>query len=303
MGIKHESVLRHKLIKKIQDEIFDPSQLDKYCLLVTIGIRDCHICVLSVEGKKCLLIESYDLEGIRTVKDRLKLLHQLFSSHLFIRGGFWKEIKFSIKGHKFALIPRRLYSKESAPHFFSLNSTLNPTYERLYAHLHKHYEMVNVFAADHKLINWIQKLYPSKSVSIAHQSSALIEGGRLLHKDQTGKAMLFLMDKKVLHILVTEKNRLYYYNQFAVQESSEFIKYVVLVFKELGMNPKASPVTLYGNIPGNSTYVTELRKYIHDLKLGKRPRFIQYPYPFDDIPSHHYFDLLNICLCQGFNPL
>ena len=295
--------MQHKLIKKIQDEIFDPSQLDKYCLLVNIGIRDLQICVVAIESKKCLLIESYELDGIRTVSDRLRILQQLFSNHLFLRGGFWKDIKFSIKGHKFALVPHALYAKESAAHFFSLNSASNSTYERLYAHLHKQYEMVNVFAADHKLITWIKKLYPSKPVTITHQSSVLIESGRLIHKNHTGKAMLFLIDKKVLHILVTERNRIYYYNQFAIQESNELIKYVLLVFKELELNTHTSPVTLYGNIPGNSAYITQLRQYIHHVKIGKRPGLLQYPYPFDDLPVHHYLDLFSIYLCQGFHPL
>ena len=303
MGVKNDCILRHKLIKKVQDEIFDPSQLDKYCLLVSVGIRDLQICVIALDNKKCLLIESYELEGVRTVSDRLKLLQQLFSSHLFLRGGFWRDVKFSIKGHKFALVPRALYAKESAAHFFSLNSAKNSTYEHLYAHLHKHYEMVNVFAADYKLIEWVKKLYPSKPVTITHQSSVLIESGRLIYSKQTGKAMLFLIDKQVLHILVTERNRIYYYNQFAVQELNELVKYVLLVFKELGLNAQSAPVTLYGNIPGNSTYIAELRQYIRQIKLGKRPPFVQYPYLFDDLPTHHYLDLFSIYLCQGFHPI
>ena len=295
--------MQYKLIKKVQDEIFDPSQLDKYVLLMSIGTRDVQICVVLMKDKKCLLVEDYAMENVRTVNDRIRLLQQLFSNHLFVRGGFWKEIRCSIKGHKFALIPRTLYSKESASHFFSLNSNLNSSTERLYAYLHKSLGTVNVFAADYKLIDWLRKLYPSKQITLVSQGSVLIESGLQLYGQKKGKAMLFLIDKKVLHILVMEQSKLLYYNQFAVQDVNELVKYVLLVFKELGLAKQQAPLLFYGNVPGNSTYVVELRNRIQQLKLGKRPTFLRYPYPFDDIASHHYLDLFNIYLCQGFYPI
>ena len=268
---------------------------------MSIGTRDIQICVIQIADRKCLLIEDYVMENVRTVNDRIRLLQQLFSNHLFIRGGFWKDIRFSIKGHKFALIPRTLYSKESASHFFSLNSNLNSSTERLYAYTHKSLGTVNVFATDYKLVDWLKKLYPSKQISLAHQSSVLIESGLRLYGQQKGKAMLFLIDKRVLHILVMEQGRLLYYNQFAVQEVNELVKYVLLVFKELRLTNQQAPVLFYGNVPGNSTYVSQLRRHIQQLRLGNRPAFLRYPYPFDDLSAHHYFDLFNIYLCQGFH--
>ncbi len=294
--------MQYKLLKKVQDEIFDPSQLDEYCLLVSIGTRGTQIAVVSLAKKRCLLLEDYALEGVRTQNDRQKLLQQLFSKHLFIRGGFWKGIKFSLKSHKFSLIPRTLYAKGSAMHFFSLNADINKR-ERLYAHPHKGLDTVNVFAADYKLVEWIYKLYPSRKISVTHQGSTIIEGALRLYRKESGKSMLFLVDKTVLHIVVLEKNRLYYYNQFAVQEVDELIRYVLLVFKELNMSVKTVPVTFYGNVPGNSIYVLKLRQHLKRLVLGKRPDFMQYPYPFDDIANHHYYDLLNTYLCQGYYPV
>ena len=294
--------MQHKLIKKVQDEIFDPSQLDQYCLLISIGTGDVQLAVIDVSKRRCLLVEEYALSGISTQSERLKLLQMLFSQHLFIRGGFWKSVKFSLKGHKFSLVPRALYSKDSAPYYFTLNASLNKG-ECLFAYPHKSSDTVNVFAADHTLVTWLTTLYPSKKITITHQGSAIIEGSMRLYGQQKGKSMVFLIDKKLLHAVVLEQGRLFYYNQFSIQDVNALVKYVLLVFKELNMVQQRSPVTLYGSVVGNAPYVMQLRQQLQLLTLGKRPNFVQYPFPFDDVPNHHYFDLVNTYLCQGFYPV
>ena len=84
---------------------------------------------------------------------------------------------------------------------------------------------------------------------------------------------------------------------------NELIKYVLLVFKELGLAKQRAPVLFYGNVPGNSTYVVQLRRHIQQVSLGRRPVFLNYPYPFGDLAAHHYFDLFNVSLCQGFHAI
>ena len=294
--------LGYRLLKKVQDELFDPSQLDRYTLLLSIGNRDIQLGVVQFGSSKCLLVEDYALENIRTITDRIGALQRLFSEHHFVKGGFWKQIKCSMKSHKFSLLPRMFYARETATDFLSLTAKLNPENEILYTCPHKTMSLVNVFAVDKQLSSWLVGMYSKKKIAFFHQGSVLIEG--CLHMLASGheKAVFFFLDKKVLHVSIVEKQRLFYYNQFSVHEVKDMLLSVRMVFSELAVGDSNLPAILYGNQPGNSSYHQQLRKLLPQLQLGSRPAFLQYPFPFDDVQENYYFDLFSIQGCSPARP-
>ena len=290
----------YRMINKLQDEIFDPSHLDSYALLLVIGIRELQIAVISLDRYRCLFLEDYMLKDIRTSSERIEVLTQIFNDHLFVKAGFWREVKCTIKSHKFSFIPRTMYSKENAQHFFEINTSFSPKSENLYVYPHKLTDTVNVFAADRKLIHWISTLYSSKKLSVAHQGSIFVE--TIMHTYKSSqKVLCCLLDKRVLHICITEKRKLHYYNQFAVNSNEELFRYIALIYKQLELS--GMQVVFYGTVAAASPQVSYLKSKIQQLRLGIRPKFIQYPYMFDNLAKHHYFDLFGTGLCKGFYSL
>ena len=290
----------YRMINKLQDEIFDPSHLDSYALLLVVGIRELQIAVISLDKYRCLFLEDYMLKDIRTSSERIAVLAKIFNEHLFAKAGFWREVKCTIKSHKFSFIPRSVYSRENAQHFFEINAAFSPRNEHLYVYPHKLTDTVNVFAADRKLINWITTLYPLKKLSICHQGSIFVE--TIMHTYKNQKKVLYcLLDKRVLHICITEKRKLYYYNQFAVNNNEELLKYIALIYKQLELS--GMQIVFYGTVAAASPQVSYLKSKIQQLSLGIRPKFMQYPYMFDNLAKHHYFDLFGTGLCKGFYSL
>ena len=288
----------YKLVKKIKSEQFDVEKLQNYCLSMQIGIRDFQFCITDIESNTCLLMEDYLLEGVKTINTRLDVLAKLFENHHLLMAGFWNTIKVSVKSHKFSLVPSSLFLKESTHDYLAVNSKINSSVEDIYFYKHISTNAVNVFAGDKRLINWINSLYPAKEIQVIHQGSALIEG-ILRYDDHTHeKTMFCIVDRGILHVFVSEDQKLHYYNQFAVRASNDYLKYIMLVFKEFGLSQRNQKVILWGNINQQSPHFELLNKYIGNLSFGSKPSYLKFNYVFDDIPDHQQFDLFSIFLCE-----
>lgn len=287
-----------RLVGKIKDERFDVEDLQNYALSIQIGNKDLQFCVTDVRSNQCLLLEDFVLEGVKTINGRIEVIKKLFESHHLLMAGFWNSIRVAMKTHKFSLVPSSHFDKDSVVEYLVVNSEINPKIEEVYYYRHIKSSAINVFSADKKLMAWLNDLYANKNVQIVHQGSALIEG-ILRNDDHSRERMMFcLMDKGILHVVVTHQQKLLYYNQFAVRISNDYLKYVMLVFKELGLSQKETKLLVWGNISQQSPHVLLMKKYIRHISFGSRPSFLKFNFEFDQVPDHQYFDLMSVFLCD-----
>jgi len=283
---------------KIKDQTFDVEQLHRYTLSICVGIRDLQLCVVDSASCKVLIAEDYSFKGVNTVNSRLKAIHQLYESHHVLRAGFWKNIKISLKTHKFTLVPSELFISSAKEDYLAINTEIKTSIDEVLYYKHIQSNITNVFLADRRLINWLTKVYPTQKLEFIHQGSSLIEG-ILRHKDlHHEKSIYGLFDRGILHLVVMEKKSLLYYNQFAVKDGDDMLKYSMLVFKELGLDQVKTKFLLWGTIKSNSKHFAILEKYIRNISFGSKPSFLKFSYSFDEIPDHQFFDLYNIAFCE-----
>ncbi len=288
----------YRLLKKIKDEAFDVDNLHDYCLSIQIGIRDLQFCVIDTTNNKCLLIEDFVFLEVRTINTRLLVVQKLFENHHLLMAGFWHSIKIAFKSHKFTLVPSDHFLPSSAVDYLSVNCEYKEKTEEVFHYKHITSNAINIFTADKKLVAWLRSIYKQKEIQILHQGSALVEGIHRYDDHSHEKAMFCLVDKGVLHLVVSQNQKLHYYNQFAVKSSEDYIRYVMLVFKELGLKQKTSKLIIWGEIEQESPHIQLLRKYIRNISFGGKPTYLNFNYQFDEIQDHQYFDVLSIMLCE-----
>lgn len=288
----------YKLVKRVKNEVFNIDDLHNYTLCLLVGTRDFQLCVIDSKSNTLLLLEDFRLEGIKTVNARINALRSIFDNHHLLKAGFWKSIKLAIKTHKFTLVPSSHFVSTAAMDYLAVTSEIKTNIEEVFHYKHTSSEAVNVFAGDLKLIKWIKSLYPKKNVTVVHQGSAFIEGLLKYDDHPHDRSMFCFFDRGLLHTVVTEKQKLLYYNQFAIKAVEDYLKFIMLVFKELRLQQKTTKVIMWGNIKQNSPAVGLLRKYIRNISFGERPSVMKFSYHFDEIPDFQYFDLLNIHLCD-----
>lgn len=289
--------LSYKLIKKIKDERFDEDRIHEYALLINIGTRDFQVGVVDLESNWFLLLEDYVFPNVSSHEELIAALEQLFEAHPFLKAGFWKQIKVSLKNQSFVQVPQALFSEDSLSDYLKFNTQINKDQEDFLPVSLKSTQAVTVFAIHKDLKAWIEKTYPGNAPIFIHQSAALIEGIMDSAKKRTDNPLYIYVDRFKLHVLSTHHGKLIYYNQFAIKQFADYVKYIMLVMKSLNMDQKTSQVVLWGYIGKNSPHYLEFYKYINNVLFGERPDHFQFSYFFDEVQDHHFFDLYSIHLC------
>ncbi|MEO7991962.1 MAG: DUF3822 family protein [Chryseolinea sp.] len=290
------STLQYKLIKKIKDDRFDEELINQYHLLIHIGTRDFQMLVLDPDQNRVLLMEDFVLPGISTHNELMLMLDQLFDSHAVLKAGFWKRVKVSIKNQKFVQVPQALFSESSLEEYLKFNAPIDPANEEFLASPNPRCEAVTVFAINKELKDWLTSIYPNSPPAFTHQSAALIEGTMQFAEGKNDNPLYVYIDRFKLHILSCKDGKLLYYNQFAIKQFSDYVKYIMMVMKTLNLNQESSQVVLWGYIGKNSPHYVEFYKYINNVTFGGRPRNISFGYMFDEVQEHHFFDLYSISL-------
>lgn len=288
--------LSYKLIKKVKDERFDEEFIEQYHLLINLGTRDFQLLVIDPSDNRVLLLEDFVLPNLASHEELLQMLEQLFDSHHLLKVGFWKKIKVAFKNQKFIQVPQALFAEESLADYLKFNAPVDPQKEDFIATLNPAAQAVTIFAVNKDLRKWLEGVYPNNKPVLTHQSAALIEGTLKVAKTRDDNPLYIYVDRFKLHILACKEGKLLYYNQFAIKQFSDYVKYIMLVMKSLTMDQQTSRVVLWGYIGKNSPHYHEFYKYISNVIFGYRPDQLQFNYMFDEIQDHHFFDLFSIHL-------
>ena len=284
------SALQYKLIKRIKDERFDEESIHQYNLIIHVGIRDFQVAVIAADSR-VVVLEDYVLPAVSSQEELLAVLEQIFDSHSFLKAGFWKQIKVSLKSQKFVQVPRALFAEECTKDYLEFNAHVDADKEECLCVSNRRTDAVTIFAIFKDLKQWFLALYPNSTVIFLHQSAALIEGVLQYAKNRKDNPLYIYVDRFKLHVLSCKEGKLIYYNQFTIKQFSDYIRYIMLVMKSLNMDPYAGKVVLWGYIGKNSPHYHEFYKYINNVVFGKRPGYLQFSYLFDEIQDHHFFDL------------
>lgn len=287
----------YKLIKKIKDERFDEDKIHQYSLFINIGTRDFQIGVVDSDDKRFLVLEDYVFPSVSSHQELVSALDQLFEAHAFLKAGFWKQIKVAFKNQSFVQVPLALYTEDALADYLKFNTHVNPDQEDFIAVSLNNTQAVTVFAIHKELKSWIENTYPNNKPVFIHQSGVLIEGVMQAAGKRQDNPLYAYVDRFKLHILSAHNGKLIYYNQFAIKQFSDYIKYIMLVMKSLNMDQRTSQVVLWGYIGKNSPHYHEFYKYISNVTFGERPKHLQFSYFFDESQDHHFFDLYSIHLC------
>ena len=293
------ATLSYKLIKKIKDEKFDEEKLQHYVLLIQLGIRDFQVAVIDSNDSRLIFFEDYVLSEVNSHSELLGLLKTLFESHELLTAGFWKKVKVSIKNNKVIQVPSSLFVEAAAEEYLSFNAQLTTEIELTLHCSNTASDIVSVFAIQRDLHQWLCTIYANSTLCFIHQSASLIEGVLRSSKSQKNQSLYIYVDRFKLHILSVQNQKLVYYNQFAIKQFADYVKYIMLVMKALNIDQSKSQVVLWGYIGKNSPHYHEFYKYIQNVIFGSRPDHIKFGYMFDEMQDHHFFDLFSMNLLEN----
>ncbi len=288
--------IRHKLIKKIKDEKFDVEKLQRYILLTQIGAKDFQVAVIDGDDDRLIFFEDYVFNEVGSQVELQDALQELFDSHEYLLAGFWKEVRVSIKNNKFIQVPASLFVESAAKEYLAFNAVIDTGKESIQTCRNFKTDSVTIFAVQNDMMAWLKRVYANTSVSVFHQSASLIEGVLTSAGNSEEQPLFVYVDRFKLHILFVKAGKLVYYNQFIIKQFADYIKYIMLVMKAMGIDQATSRVVLWGYIGTNSPHYQEFIKFVRNVSFGARPTHLKFGYLFDEMQDHHFFDLYSLSL-------
>lgn len=287
----------YHLVRKVKSSKFNVDHLSQYSLYFLLGKQHFKFCIVDTKTSSCLLLEDYLIGSNDQPDEILDTLKVIFETHHLLNAGFWNSVKLGFLSPKSVLIPNNLFDKNGLQGYLQMNCTLDDD-EGHYYFKHNTGKIVNVFAANKKIVAWFKEQYPNQNLHLIHHSSALIEGVPRQQDGSRQKSMSLFINIDTAEILVHEKDQLLYCNQFDYHSPEELLNYVMVVMNQLGLDANVNKVQLWGHVNSHSEYFKTLYQYIRNISFGRRPNALNFSFEFDEIEDQQYFDLFALFYCE-----
>ncbi len=289
----------YRLNTKIKDETFNVDALSVYNLSLQISPEIFRICITDLEKSRCLLLEDYELSPASSPQQIIDKVEEIYDNHHVLKAGFWKSIKLAIKTPKFSLVPNTLFQEEYAKDYLNLNCTINENiHEEIYYYKQNSIDVINIFSADRRLVEFFRKAYPGKSIQVIHHTSPLIESIILSQPHTDDRSIFLYVEKDLVTIIITRSRTLELCNIFNFTTPEDFVYYLMFVIEQLKLNPDKNPITIWGDILPDSDIYKLLYKYIRNISFGNKPSSLYFGYYFDELFDHSFYDLYSMHFCD-----
>ena len=268
---------------RLHDETFDSATPAAYNLYLLAEPTRLHLAAIDVERQKFVALEEYALSagGVPA----------LANQHDFLGQRGWNAVRLAVTGRAFTLLPAPLFRPGDEAAVLCLHHTLTPT-ETVRHTSHPGLELVNVFAADTALANWLAATHGATG-RLLHHTSAILAG--LVHlRGAPAPRRLYLNSGRQELTLAVLGQQLEYCNVFSCTTAEDVVYYTILVMQELNLDPDLDEVTVWGELTPDSAIFSLLRTYVRNVHFGFRPGNVHYSYRLNDLFEYRYFDLLSL---------
>lgn len=257
--------------------------------------------MLNAERQACWL-EDYAFSSLLTERPLMEALPAIIQQHPVLSQSSWQQIRIAVNTTSFTLIPKPLFRKEYASSYLALmRGSALPTNE--YAQAYEHTEgFQSVFSIAYDLVDYFSATYPLQPLTFVHQTSTLIQATATITPSLTGLQHLFLyFEDEFVTLVFRAAGALQFCNRFGFKNAQDLTYYVLYVINELGLDPGAVQVGLYGEITPFAETYTRLTQFLSHLTFGQTPPGLPLTNDFSELPEHRYVSLYGLCLLTDFS--
>lgn len=252
--------------------------------------------VYDSENKKVLCIEHYQIEGL-SYPDYLPYIQNLFDTHTFLSARFWRDVKINISHSNFALVPEKDFDEKHVPDYLKQNTAVISDKDYFLVNKLKAIEFENVFVGNKALIEWIDGFYADKELTIKHHHTTFLTAisDYNSYLSQTNKLRFYLLvNENLLSVVVYSRKGYEYSNVFYFTELNDIAYYVLFVMDIFKVQQSQTEVIAWGQYASGDEQLKVLSKYLLNFTLGQRIRDIKFPFCFDELEHHRFFELTGL---------
>jgi len=201
-------------------------------------------------------------------------------------------VKVSSETFNFVFIPAELYAETSSSSFKNFVQSTKPastlTNSMLEGKVHA------ISAVEDAVISPLKKMFPD--AVIYSQSEALIESA-LNGAAAEGMKVIIQFNSGTFEMVVVANGEFVFYNIFSFENADDFNYYLLLVKEQFELHPD-TPVLLAGEIEKYSELYRRIARYFQHIRFSDSTALVKHPDSFKLLPSHQFFSLLSMSLCE-----
>ena len=277
------------------DEALQKADSKNYKLSIQLSLDGFSFCIFNEAQNKFLSIESIAIQNVKNLDNFCILFEGFFQKHQWLNISY-KRVNILFESSKTTLIPSSLYDEKEKENYTKLNFTFSADQEIRTDKL-VNVDAYKLYVVPKQLTDLLNKLFPDHH--LYSHAGVLIESLLILNKNLPAHKRCYVNARNsYLDIIIIEGRKLLYYNAFNYKTKEDFIYYLIFVLDQLKLNPEEIELVLSGLIDKNSKLFEMVYKYVRNITFPQLDASHNYSYIFNDIPSHHYSNLLNLFLCE-----
>lgn len=242
-----------------------------------------------------LALKSYLINADLTASKKLHpALQEIFSEDEILKLPFQKKTVGFIN-NKCTFVPNKFYQQEQVDTYLS-KQVGSIDADQIFVDEVEMMDAKNVYAFDQEIYFLVKGYIPN--ARFFHNATSVLQGFVSNQNSTSGKKVYVNVKGDHIQIALLENQELIFSNSFAFQNEQDFIYHVMLVFDQFGLSPELNSVVLSGQITKDSKIYRMLFRYINKIQFSKAPSAIQLGGSYEGIPTHFFFDLFSLGLCE-----
>lgn len=264
-------------------------------LSIRVSLDGFSFSVYEPEKNKHLALVSYLLQEIEDYDVLCEELNDIFSKEELLQR-YYPKVNVLFESAKSTLIPLPLFDPNELKTYLKFNHALHPKEEVHYDKL-INLEACNVYAVPKVLKEKLRDKFAKYNIS--NFNSSLIEVLLINHKNQNLNNTVFVnIRNSSFDVIYIDGLKLVLINTFRYRTKEDFAYFLLFVLNQLKLNPEEVKIVFMGEIDKNSNLYEIAYKYIRYIEFIERNDYFKYSYVFDDVPTNHQYNLLNVNMCE-----
>ena len=274
----------------IEDD-FVKENSSTYNLSILIGMDRFSYAI--IDGQNLLTLKSYKLSSdLKSEKELHTALQDIFIEDKILKLPFGKTTV-GLTNNQSTLVPNNFFQKE-ATNTYLRNQISSLAKQQVFIDDIKNVKAKNVYAYNQEIYFLVKGYLPN--AHFCHSSTATLQG--FLSLSQNTKKIYVNVKGDHLQIAFLDGKELVFYNAFSFEDEQNFIYHIVLIYNQFNLSTESVPTVLSGQITQDSKSYRILYRYINHIEFSDAPFSIRFGKKYQDIPTHFYFDLFSLGLCE-----
>ncbi len=252
--------------------------------------------VLDDDHYRYIALEEYaiPLKNAFLQPDVFLQLESFIRTHPILKTGFQK-VHCAYYSPQLILIPEAVYDENRIKDYFTFCASL-PGNHKLFSDRMNILNARGIYAVPENLSHFFEKMFPG--YHLKHHGTVLAESALAGQKLEPWQADAVIhVRNSHFEILLIDKQQLIYYQSFSYQAFDDVLYYLFYTLEQHKLDATKMSVLLMGKLAMDTAEYDTLVNFFRKITFPERNDVFQYSEAFERIPSHFYYNLLNLVTC------